>query len=105
MKMPQFARDIRCIGEKRMRTDRLNLYLERVLEQTCRSLPHGGNHGLRAFVAQRLSDAAFAGKTTLGELGIVARKALADYEATSKRENQLNSSGGFVFSDCHQAAE
>jgi hypothetical protein len=79
--------------------------MERVLEQTCRSLPHGGEHGLRAFVAHRLREAAFAGKTTLGELGIVARKALADYPTTSKREDQLNSSGSFLLNVCHQAAE
>src|SRR4051812_46900919 len=80
----------------RMRTERLNLYMERVLEQSCRSLPHGGEHVLRAFVAHRLREAAFAGKTTLGELGIVARKALADYQTNSELENQLSHSGNFV---------
>jgi hypothetical protein len=58
---------------------RIRVYMEQVLEQTCRSLPHGGDHDLRAFIAERLNDAAFAGRSTLGELGIIARKALADY--------------------------
>jgi hypothetical protein len=61
--------------------DRINRRLERVLEETCRVLPHGGSHEVRAFVASRLADAAaIGGHTLLGELGIVARKALADYQ-------------------------
>ena len=75
-------------------TDRISSYMERVLEQTCKSLPNGGDHGLRAFIAQRLRKAAIAGKTTLGELGIVARKALADHATAS--EDQLNPIGIFV---------
>jgi hypothetical protein len=55
--------------------------MEQVLEQTCRSLPNGGDHGIRAFIAERLAVAAEGGWTTLGELGIVARKGLADYTA------------------------
>jgi hypothetical protein len=61
-------------------TTRDRIYMERALEQACRSLPHGGNHDLRAFVAERLSDAASARRTTLGELSIIARKALADFQ-------------------------
>jgi hypothetical protein len=56
--------------------------MEQVLEHTCRSLPYGGDHDLRAFIADRLIGATIAGRTTLGELGITARKALADYQAT-----------------------
>jgi hypothetical protein len=59
--------------------------MEQVLEQTCRSLPHGGDHDLRAFIAERLKDATIAGRSTLGELGIIARKALADYQDASPR--------------------
>jgi hypothetical protein len=55
--------------------------IEVVVEQTCRSLPHGGDPKVRTFIAHRLADALQAGLTTLGELGIVGRKALADYEA------------------------
>ena len=49
-----------------------------VLEQTCRQLPHGGDHDSRRFIAERLIEAARAGHSTLGELGIVARRALSD---------------------------
>jgi hypothetical protein len=55
--------------------------IEVVVEQTCRSRPQGGDPKVRAFIAHRLSEAVQAGLTTLGELGIVGRKALADYEA------------------------
>jgi hypothetical protein len=51
--------------------------METILEETCRPLPNGGDHEVRAFIAHRLTDAVLAGLTTLGELGIVARKALA----------------------------
>ena len=72
-------------------TTRTRLYMERVLEQTCRPLASGGDHDLRAFIARRLATAADAGWTTLGELGIVARKALVDYTASVKPRQQLNS--------------
>jgi hypothetical protein len=44
------------------------------------ALPHGGSHELRAFIAERMSDAAGRGRTRIGHLGIVARKALAGYQ-------------------------
>ncbi|WP_456678863.1 hypothetical protein [Bradyrhizobium sp. LM6.9] len=54
-----------------------------VLEETCRQLPHGGDHDSgdntsRRFIAQRLIEAAQSGHSTLGELGIIARHALAE---------------------------
>jgi hypothetical protein len=49
-----------------------------VLEETCRQLPHGGDHDSRKFIAERLIAAARGGHSTLGELGIVARRALAE---------------------------
>jgi hypothetical protein len=67
---------------------RIRIYMEHVLEHTCRSLPYGGNHDLRAFVAKRLIGATIAGRTTLGELGITARKALADYQDTPDLRTQ-----------------
>jgi hypothetical protein len=66
-------------------TTRTRLYMEQVLEQTCRSLPNGGDHEMRTFVAGRLAEAAEDGWTTLGELGIIGRKALADYTAMHRR--------------------
>jgi hypothetical protein len=71
----------------RSSTIRVRVYMEQVLEQTCRSLPHGGDHDLRAFIAERLSAAAAARQITLGELGIIARKALAKYQDASGRGN------------------
>jgi len=41
-------------------------------------LPHGGDHDSRRFIAERLIEAAQSGRATLGELGIVARRALAE---------------------------
>jgi hypothetical protein len=61
--------------------DRARANMEAVLDETCRSLPHGGNDEIRAFIAHRLADAVQIGLNTLGELGIVARKAVADYSA------------------------
>jgi hypothetical protein len=71
---------------------RTKLYMEQVLEQTCRSLPHGGDHEVRAFIAERLSVAAQDGWTTLGELGIVARRGLADYTRVNPHRRAESSS-------------
>ncbi|WP_407154283.1 hypothetical protein [Bradyrhizobium sp. STM 3557] len=60
--------------------EHINARMERVLDETCRALPYGGDHEVRAFIARKLADAALIGHTLLGELGIVARKALADYQ-------------------------
>ena len=63
--------------------DRTRTNLEVALEETCRSLPHGGDHQLRKWIAQKLLHSAFKGNTTLGGLADVARAALA--EATTKQ--------------------
>lgn len=60
--------------------DLTRVMMERALEEACRKLPNGGSHEARAFVASRLLVATHKGTTTLGELAIVARKALADFE-------------------------
>ncbi len=57
--------------------------MEIALEETCRVLPAGGNQAVRAFIVHRMADAAQSRKTTLGELGIVARKALADFRTAN----------------------
>ncbi len=62
-------------------TERTKANMEVVLVETCRSQLHGGDHELRAFVAQRSAGAVSSGQTTLGQLSAVARKALADYQA------------------------
>jgi len=59
--------------------DRHSARMEKVLEETCRRLPHGGTHAVRTFIAERMLEAASAHHMAYGHLGIVARKALADY--------------------------
>ena len=59
-------------------SERTKANMDVVLEETCRQLPDGGDHDSRRFIAERLIEAAQAGHSTLGELGIVARRALAD---------------------------
>jgi hypothetical protein len=60
-------------------SERTQANMDVVLEETCRQLPHGGDHDSRKFIAERLIKAAEAGHSTLGELGIVARHALAEF--------------------------
>nr|WP_239626252.1 hypothetical protein [Bradyrhizobium sp. I71] len=59
-------------------SERTKANMDVVLEETCRQLPHGGGHDSRRFIAERLIKAAESGHSTLGELGIVARRALAE---------------------------
>lgn len=59
-------------------SERTKANMDVVLEETCRRLPHGGDHASRKFIAERLIEAAQSGHSTLGELGIVARRALAE---------------------------
>lgn len=59
-------------------SQRLISRLDNVLDETCRELPNGGDHDTRKFIAKRLLEAASNGRHTLGELGIIARKAAAD---------------------------
>ena len=49
-----------------------------VLELVCRELPHGGRHEERKYIAERLIECAGSGRTMLGDLQIVARRALLD---------------------------
>ena len=66
-------------------SDTLKRKLDLVLEEACRGLPNGGNHETRKLVTDRLLEAARRGETTLGELGMIARKAVA--EIKNDREN------------------
>jgi hypothetical protein len=59
-------------------SDAIKRRLDLVLEEAFRDLPNGGDHGTRKLVAERLLDAARLGKTTLGELGMIARKAVSE---------------------------
>lgn len=57
---------------------RVQANMDVVLEEVCASLPSGGDHGTRKFIAQRLIEVADAGNTTLGELKAVALRALRE---------------------------
>jgi hypothetical protein len=59
-------------------SDRTLANLDVVLEETCRALPHGGDHETRKKIAQKLIEAAMAGNTTLNALKDVAHTALAE---------------------------
>ena len=59
--------------------------LELALEEACRSMPHGGDHGLRKQIAQAILDSALQGNTTLSGLIEVAKKALAEANDRSPR--------------------
>ena len=58
--------------------ERTKASLDMVLEQTCKDLPHGGDHATRRLVAQKLINSARKGNTTLTGLRAVARTALQD---------------------------
>lgn len=57
--------------------DRTMATLDVVLEEVCRSLPHGGDHQLRKWIAERLLDSAIKGNKTVEGLTEVAKAALA----------------------------
>ena len=57
--------------------DRTQANMDVVLDEICAELPNGGDHDSRKFIAEQLIQAARGGKTTLGELTYVGRRALA----------------------------
>jgi hypothetical protein len=59
-------------------SDSLKRRLDLVLEEACQDLPNGEDHNIRKLIAARLLEAAQRGQTTLGELGIIARKAISE---------------------------
>ena len=73
-------------------SERTKANMDVVLEETCRQLPHGGNHDSRRFIAERLIEAAHSGHSTLGELGIVARRALAEIAGKNGCKSSCKSS-------------
>ena len=56
--------------------DRTAANLDVVLEDTCKALPHGGDHDFRKKVALKLLSAARRGQTTLASLKRAARSAM-----------------------------
>lgn len=56
--------------------DRTQANMDVVLDEVCAELPHGGDHENRKYIAEQLIEAARDGKTSLGELTYVGRRAL-----------------------------
>ncbi|MBC9876371.1 hypothetical protein G8O24_03305 [Bradyrhizobium sp. INPA01-394B] len=53
-------------------SDRVRSNMDVVLEEICRGLPNGGDHGSRKLIAEQLLEAAEAGQISLADLRIVA---------------------------------
>jgi hypothetical protein len=63
-------------------SDKLKRRMDLVLEETFQDeLLNGGDHESRKLVAARLLTAAVEGRTTSGELGLLARKAMAELKS------------------------
>ena len=58
--------------------------LDVVLEDTCRVLPHGGDHETRRMIARKLLNSARKGNVTLGALTSVAQQALIETTTKTK---------------------
>ena len=56
--------------------ERVQANMDVVLEEVCAELPNGGDYESRKYIAEELIRAVRAGKTSLGELTYVGRRAL-----------------------------
>ncbi len=54
------------------------VHLDMVLEDVCRTLPHGGDHIIRKKIAQKLMSRARKGNVSVDDLVPVAREALME---------------------------
>ncbi|HEX2365288.1 MAG TPA: hypothetical protein VHJ00_09710 [Bradyrhizobium sp.] len=63
---------------------RTMVHLDVVLEDACRSLPHGGDHATRKKIAEKLLSSARKGNVTIDGLSTIAREALD--QATKRSE-------------------
>ena len=70
--------------------DRTQANMDVVLDEVCAELPSGGDHESRKFVAEQLIQAARAGKTTLGELTYIGRRALVQLKRSAEPEQKSN---------------
>jgi hypothetical protein len=59
--------------------------IEVVLEDVCQKLPNGGDHETRKYIAQRLTEAAECGDTTLGEFEVIGRHALRELQNSAPK--------------------
>jgi hypothetical protein len=64
-----------------------------VLDEVCAVLPNGGDHESRKYIAEQLILAARAGKTSLGELTYMGRRALVHLQQRRAASGE-NSGGG-----------
>ena len=63
--------------------ERTRANMEVVLDEVCSRLPNGGDHESRRLIAEQLLQAARGGKTTLGELTSIGRRALVQLQNKS----------------------
>ena len=75
---PQYVRGTADFGSSRLSKfdERTQANIEVVLDEICSTLPNGGDHESRKFIAEHLVRAARSGNATLGELTYVGRRAL-----------------------------
>ncbi|WP_024508294.1 hypothetical protein [Bradyrhizobium sp. ARR65] len=73
--------------------DRTQANMDVVLDEVCAELPNGGDHESRKFVAEQLIQAARAGKTTLGELTYIGRRALVQLKKRSATPGEQSNGG------------
>ena len=64
--------------------------LELALEEACRSMPHGGDHGLRKQIAQAILDGALNGNTNAAGTRTRNRVAKAPRSGDGLQFNQLD---------------
>ena len=64
--------------------ERTQANMDVALNKICGELPHGGDHESRKFIAEQLMKAARDGKTNLGDLTYVGRRALVQLQNGAK---------------------
>jgi len=65
--------------------ERTQANMDVVLDEVCAALPNGGDHASRKYIAEQLIQAARAGKTSLGELTYMGRRALVHLQRLGER--------------------
>jgi hypothetical protein len=74
--------------------ERTKTRLEFILDEVCATLPQGGDHESRKFIAEQLVLCARAGRTTLEELAYAGQRALVQLRrASSARDDDLIDAG------------
>jgi hypothetical protein len=68
--------------------DRTIAKMDLALEQACRVFPHGGDHKLRRYIAQKLKLNAREGNTTLDGLTVVAKLAVEELSKGEQRSGR-----------------